>query len=535
MLRYCLVISAILIVAATSAIAQPQAVDWPSYNRTLTSERFVPLNQINADNVKQLDVLCTYDTGQTVSFQSGLIVANGALYGTTEQDTFSIDPNTCTENWRVHEEFPSGMLKVNRGAVYMDGRIFRGSVDGRVLAYDAATGKRLWATTIADSAIGESVPAAPIAWNGLVFVGNAGGDMKGGKGRMYALDAASGSIVWEFFLVPVEHSDITRGPAMPQSQGKIAETWQNAKDISITGGATWTSYTLDAERGLLYVPTGNPAPDFLPHLRKGDNLYTGSVVVLDAKSGIHERHFQLTPRDFHDWDVSTPPVLITSKGGKRLMLEAPKDGFLYGYELNSGRRLYREPITTILNEDKPLTSAGTRFCPGTQGGSEWNGPAFDPDRNLILTGTADWCVTVKPMPDDKVRKIAQGQVYSGSPEGFGKLDDVDKWAGWVTASDADSGAAVWRYKAPTPIMGGITPTAGGLVFFGDMSGNLYAFDTSGGKKLWSQNLGGAIGGGVISYDSGQGQRIAIATGMTSPIWPTPKTTAKVVIMGLKQD
>lgn len=533
MSRYHLVAGTAFIFCALPAFAQTQAADWPSYNRTLTSQRYVALDQINARNVKDLKVLCTYDTQQMVSFQTGLIQVNGALYGSTEQDIFSINPDTCKENWRVHEEFPSGMLKVNRGATFMDGRIYRGSVDGRVLAYDANTGQRLWATTIADSAVGESVAAAPIAWNGLVFAGNAGGDNKGVKGRMYALDAATGSIVWEFFLVPKEAADITRGPASAAAQGHLAETWKNRDSFPVTGGATWTSYTLDPENGLLYIPTGNPAPDFVRETRLGDNLYTGSVVVLDAKSGTYQKHFQLAAGDFHDWDVSTPPVLFTTKAGKKLMAEAPKDGHLYGFDLASGQRLYREPVTTIYNAEAPLTPSGTRFCPGSQGGVEWNGPAFDPGRNLILTGAADWCVTVKTENEDNLKKTTVGKTWSGSPDGFGKFDDTSKWAGWLSATDADSGTPMWRFKAPFPIMGGVTPTMAGLVFFGDMGGNFYALDTTSGKKLWSQNLDGAVGGGVISYDTGNGQKVAAAIGMTSPIWPTQKTTAKVVIMSIK--
>ena len=186
---------------------------WPSYNKTLTSERYSQLAEINASNVSRLKVLCTYDTGQYTSFESGLIMVNDALIGTTEHDIFSISPVDCHENWRTHEAYtPASALKVNRGAAYLDGLLFRGTEDGRVLAYDFKTGKRVWETVVADPKLGKSTPAAPIAWNGLVFIGNAGGDNKGVKGRMYALDAKTGKIVWEFYLVPKTNGDIARGP-----------------------------------------------------------------------------------------------------------------------------------------------------------------------------------------------------------------------------------------------------------------------------------------------------------------------------------
>src|ERR1700752_927388 len=197
---------------APAAPPSPGAADWPSYNKTLTSERFSDLNQINTKNVAKLKVLCTYDTWRLTAFETGLIMVEGAIIGTTEFDIFSIDPATCAQNWRTHEEYPAYVIPTNRGAAYLYGMLFRGTEDGRVLAYDFKTGKRLWETTIADTKKGEVVPAAPIAWEGRVFIGNAGGDFKGGKGRMYALEAKTGKIVWEFFLVPKTEGDVSRGP-----------------------------------------------------------------------------------------------------------------------------------------------------------------------------------------------------------------------------------------------------------------------------------------------------------------------------------
>src|SRR5271166_6173264 len=274
--------------SAATASTSPEAGDWPSYNKTLTSNRFSGLTQINRDNAGKLKVLCTYDTGQYTGFTSGLLEVSGALIFVTEYDVFSIDPATCKENWRAHEDYtPATPQGVNRGAAYLDGALFRGTQDARVLAYDFKTGKRLWATTIGDYKKGESAPAAPIAWNGLVFIGNAGGDIKGVKGRMYALDAKTGKIVWEFYLVPKAEGDPTLGPEAASPLN--ASTWANASQpgVPITGGATWTSYSLDPDAGLLYVPGGNPAPDFADRMRDGSNLYTGSVVVLDAKTGAY--------------------------------------------------------------------------------------------------------------------------------------------------------------------------------------------------------------------------------------------------------
>jgi alcohol dehydrogenase (cytochrome c) len=523
--------------AAAAPLPTATAGDWPGYNKTLTSERYSQLGQINTKNAGKLKVLCTYDTGQYASFETGLIMVNDALIGTTEHDIFSLDPANCRENWRTGETYKSaGPLAVNRGAAYLDGLLFRGTGDGRVLAYDFKTGKRVWETTIADPKIGESTPAAPIAWNGLVFIGNAGGDNKGVKGRMYALDAKTGAIVWEFYLVPKTDGDLARGPqgATPLDMS----TWKNASGTPITGGATWTSYTLDPATGLLYVPGGNPAPDFAVGPRDGDNLYSGSIVVLDARTGAYQNHFKLVPRDWHDWDVSAAPTLIQTRGGKKLISAAPKDGHLYGFDLATNAMLYRTPVTRIENADVPFsTDAEVHFCPGTVGGAEWNGPAYDPPTNLILVGEVDWCATVTMQTDKELQEVKLGTTWSGMAtfnpfNTFGDLDSPDMWAGWVYAVDADTGAWKWRLKSNYPIVSGMTPTAGGVVFFGDVGGNFYVLDVANGRRLWGRKIGGAIGGGVITYTANGSQKVAVAAGFTSVLWTTEVVTGKIVILGL---
>jgi alcohol dehydrogenase (cytochrome c) len=304
---------------AAALLPNAAAATWPNYNKTLTSERYSQLSEINRKNVSKLKVLCFYDTKQYTGFAAGLIMTNDALIATTEHDIFSLDPANCRENWRTSEDYkPATRMGVNRGAAYLNGLLFRGTQDGRVLAYDFKTGKRVWETTIADRKLGETTPAAPIAWNGLIFIGNAGGDNKGVKGRMYALDAMTGKIVWEFYLVPKTDRDPTRGPqgATPLDMS----TWKNASGTPITGGATWTSYTLDPTTGQLYVPGGNPAPDFAIGPREGENLYSGSIIVLDAKTGAYKNHFKLVPKDWHDWDVSRRACPDPDKGGQEALV-----------------------------------------------------------------------------------------------------------------------------------------------------------------------------------------------------------------------
>jgi alcohol dehydrogenase (cytochrome c) len=526
--------------ATTAEVLSPNtaAGDWPSYNRTLTSERYSELSQINTKNVGKLKVLCTYDVDRVTAFESGLIMVENALVGTTQFDIFSLNPATCAENWRTHEDYPPTLLPANRGAAYLDGMLFRGTGDGRVLAYDFKTGKRIWETTIADPKHGESVPSAPIASDGLVYVGNAGGDFKGGKGHMFALDAKTGKIVWEFFLVPKVDGDTIRGPlgATPLD----ASNWKSAAGIPISGGGTWTSYTLDAKTGQLYIPGGNPAPDFVIGVREGDNSYSDSVVVLDAKTGNYRNHFQIVKKDWHDWDVSNPPILIQTTGGKQLMAVAPKDGRLYGFDLANNSLLYSMPVTQVEDVVAPF-SPGTdvHFCPGATGGAEWNSPAYDPRTNVIMVGEVDWCDTVTLQSIEKLRSIPIGQPWVGMAylnpfNMFGKESRAEgHWAGWLYAADADTGVWKWRVKSNYPIIGAVTPTAGGVVFFGDVGGNFYALDSANGEKLWAQNLGGAIGGGVITYTANGAQKVAVAAGFANIAFPTKIVTAKVVVLGLE--
>jgi alcohol dehydrogenase (cytochrome c) len=506
--------------AVEEAAANP--ANWASYNHTLDSQRFSPLDQINTGNVHSLRQHCTFDLGETANFQSGLVVVDGVLYVTSDQFTYAFDAATCDVLWQHHYDDytpnPEG-LQVNRGVAYADGRVFRGVNDGNLYAHDAATGEVLWRAPAANPEIGETLPAAPIAWDGLVFIGQAGGDITGVRGRMMAFDAENGDRVWSFDLVPMT------GPG--------AETWPASTDENPrTGGATWTSYTLDVANGLLYVPAGNAAPDFDIAARPGLNLYTNSLVILDAETGALQAFYQLTPHDYHDWDLAAAPALFTSAGGKRLAAAAGKDGYLYVIELAAGELIYNVPLTTIFNVDAPLTPAGTRFCPGTQGGVEWNGPAWHPDLNLIFVGAVEACSTVKLLPSPPATETGMPFTHGSSVETpFGEIDPVSEWRGWLTAIEADSGEVIWQYASSMPLLAGVTPTAGGVVFAANIGGEFFAFDAETGEQLFTENLGQPIAGGIITYMVDGTQYVAIAAGMNSQLWQT-EGAAQVVVYAL---
>jgi alcohol dehydrogenase (cytochrome c) len=375
---------------------------------------------------------------------------------------------------------------------------------------------------------------APIAWQGHVFVGIAGGDNFDVRGRVYGLDAATGKEVWKFETV--------------SATGPTLATWPKASATNPPGGGgTWTSYALDERTGVLYVSTGQPAPDFMESLHPGENLYTNTLLALDAKTGRLLAHVQPYQGDYHDWDLSAPPVLLVTKGGKALVAAGSKDGHVYGIDRSAlsaaggwadAKRLtvaYKALTTTRENADTPLTSeAPTRFCPGSQGGIEWNGPGYHPGTGLLYVNSIDWCTSVKLKPIAGM-KGAHGEAWSGMDHpqmAFGVQDPVEKWKGWVTAVDAETGAIRWKVQTAKPMVAAITPTAGNLVFTGDLDGQVLAYDAESGKLLWKDATGKAIGGGVISYLAGGKQCVAVAAGLNSAIWPVKGGPATLIVYAL---
>ena len=514
------------------AIAQPaDPGDWPAYNRTLPGDRFSPLSEINTGNVAQLRTVCSYTLPEATAFQTGPIVVNGTMYFTTDTISYAIDASNCSEKWKSvrHSETPSG-LGVNRGFAYMNGRLFRGTSDVHAIALDAATGRTLWDVTLDVKAPGVSVPMAPIAANGLVYLGNAGGDIARITGHVYALDANDGHVVWRFDVVP------ETGPARA--------TWGNSR-IPISGAAFWTSFTLDEPNGILYVPAGNPAPDFDVELRKGDNLYSNSVIALSSRSGRILGYNQLVKRDAHDWDVDSPPALVTTRAGRAIVASANKDGLLsildrsrvtHGPTAASPMPIIAQtPTTTRLNVDVPLSrTRTTHFCPGIQGGNEWNGAAYSPQTNLLYAGAVDWCANVQLKHDTTTIPAPGAGYWFGAETPMADImDPPDKARGWLTAFDAENGAVRWKYNAPRPMLAAVTPTAGGIVFAADMGGRMYAFDAATGRVLWQTDTGLSMGGGIVTYNAGGRQLVGAAAGMKSPIWPGGSSQSRILVLGLR--
>jgi alcohol dehydrogenase (cytochrome c) len=515
--------------------------DWPAFGRTLAGDRFSPLTEIDRANVGTMRQVCSYALPEAAALQAGPVVVGGTMFVSTDTMTYAIDAGTCDERWRVarHSATPGGGPAVNRGVAYLDGRVFRGTSDGHVIALDARDGRTVWDVRLDVAGPGVTVPMAPIAWRGLVFVGNAGGDRAGVIGHAYALDATDGHVVWKFDVVP--------------SSGPARATWGTgrAAEYPISGGAFWTSFTLDEPSGVLYVASGNPAPDFDAAVRDGENLYANSLIALDAATGRMLAYNQLVKHDFHDWDVDSPAALITTRAGRAVIASANKEGLLSvldrrGLSTRDAvtqlaaketapvelRVLFQVPTTTRENIDVPLSrDHPVRFCPGILGGAEWNGAAYDPARNTLFVGANDWCTTLQLQRESSpVPRL--GAPWFGAAGGSQHMDSASAARGWLTAYDAETGRVRWKFAAPKPVLAGVTPTAGGVVFTADLNGTVYGFDADDGRVLWRTSVGQSVGGGIVSYVANGHQRIGVAAGMRSPIWPGASQSSHIIVFGV---
>jgi PQQ-dependent dehydrogenase (methanol/ethanol family) len=519
--------------SSTSASASVAAADWPGYNRTLAGDRFSPLRQINRANVGKLKLICSYELPEVADFQTGPLVVAGTMYFTTERGSYALDAGDCHLKWMQRSGATVQGLGVNRGFAYLDGRLFRGTPDGHVLALAASDGHRLWEQRIQAESPGVSVPMAPIAADGRVYVGNAGGDNVGVSGHVYALDAHDGHVIWRFDVV---------------SPGRARASWTNPK-LPISGGAFWTSFTLDAAHGILYVPAGNPAPDFDTRDRTGEDLYADSVIALDAATGRMLGYRQLIAHDTHDWDVDSAPTLVTTREGRQIIASANKDGLLSILDRSALRvpksalasestpplipLLSQTPTTTRRNVHVPLSSQhSVHFCPGFGGGTEWNGAAYSPLTDSLFVGAVDRCAQVRLQRSLIIPPAGQIWFAAATPMAQ-MLDPPSQASGWLTAFDAENGAVRWKFHARAPVLAGVTPTAGDVVFAADLAGVMYALDQRSGHVLWREDTGQSIGGGIVSYLAGAAQRIAVVSGMHSAEWPDAAQHSRILVYGLR--
>ena len=473
--------------------------DWLTHTHDFAGTRYSGLTQIDAGNVSRLRVACSFQVGDLSGFQSGPVVYQGTMYFTAGWSTMAIDAATCRPKWRHDWPNALGGNPTHRGVAIKDGRVVRGTADGYLLALDAADGELLWSRKVADVNRGERITMPPLIYEDLIYIGP-GVSENAIKGWVGAFRLDNGQRVWRFNIVPE--------PGEPGF-----ETWKQPEGFPVGGGGVWTPLSIDAQRGLLHVAATNPVPDFPAALRGGTNLYTNSALALQLKSGKLIWYDQLVPEDDHDWDLTqvAPLYRATIDGQRRdVMATVGKDGILRIVDRETKKRLFETPVTTIENVDAPVTNTGTRACPGSLGGVQWNGPAYHPGEGILVVPAVDWCSTF--FTSDTIRFVPGVNFHGGTV----KRDATSQ--GWVTAVDASTGQVRWRHRSPKPVVGAVTATAGGLIITGELTGDLIVLDSATGAVRFRHNTGGPVGGGIVSYEAGGTQYIAVASGRPSRFW-----------------
>jgi alcohol dehydrogenase (cytochrome c) len=485
--------------------------DWPTYSGSFASHRYSPLTAITPTNVARLRPIWMYQPSGTGPLEGTPIVANGVMYVTSGPATVAaVSLKSGRALWQWTRPIPASVLalgfpRVNRGVALLDQTIYVGTLDGYLVALDARSGTERWTVQVADNATGHAITAAPLVVEGKVVVGISGGEA-GIRGFLDAYDAATGKRIWRFWTVPAE------GEA--GSDTWAGDSWKRG------GGATWLTGSYDPDLRLLYWGTGNPAPDWNGESRRGDNLYTCSMVALDIDTGALRWHFQFTPHDTHDWDANQIPVLINRDldgRARTLVATANRNGFYYVLDRRTGELLRATQYAKqtwakgIDPKGRPIlfpglepSEKGTLVYPSLQGATNWASPSFSPDTGLFY-------VPVREMGSIYFKSDVEyrpGTYYTGGAE---KALDEEAW-GSVRALDVDSGKTVWDFKLPSPLWGGVLSTAGGLVFGGSNEGNFFALDARTGQALWQFQTGGALRANPISFAVDGRQHVAVAAG-----------------------
>jgi alcohol dehydrogenase (cytochrome c) len=503
---------------------------WLSYSGDYTGRRHSPLKQITPENVGRLVPQWTWQAeGMPINrgFESTPLVMDGTMYVTGNQNYgWAIDARTGRQIWRYRRALPPGMTygganPSNRGFAAFGNLLYMGTLDAHLLALDRNTGKIVWDTVLDDYKLGHAAIAAPLVVKDKVITGNSGGDIPT-RGFIDAYDAKTGKRIWRFYTIP--------GKGEPGS-----ETWSHEEVLPRGGGATWVTGTYDPELNLIYWGVGNPNPDYWSAERMGDNLYTASLVALDADSGKLRWHFQFTPHDTHDWDSNHIPVLgeVPINGQTRkVVMVANRNGFYYTLDRATGELLVGKPFTAtkwareLDHKGRPIvlsngvippggSEASTPCVPDFRGGTVYNPPSFDPALQLFYVMARETCAYYTPTQQE----WQVGRSYMGG--GMRKLAEPDFSA--LRAIDPKTGAIKWEHKFEQASLAGVMSTASGVVFAGDHEGFFNAFDSKTGKKLWSYRTGSPIwGAAAVTFMLDGRQHVLIPSGNTITAFALPE-------------
>ena len=497
--------------------AEDNPADWPLYFRDSYGWRYSPLDQITPANVGDLRVAWIHQPGDIqMGLQATPIVIGGVIYYVgANNNVFAVDGKTGETIWHYQPELHPLTQRIfwaaqSRGVTVGHGMVFIGSLDGRYIALDQKTGKVKWETQLTDfeNCWGCNFSFPPQLAGNILFSGHTGGDQPT-PGRIFGVSAQTGQLLWTFEVIKDDPK------SWPGDTGKVG------------GGGPWGAGVYDEASDTILIGTGNAAPDYYSEGRRGDNLYTASIVALDAKTGKLKWHHQEVPND--SWDLNSTYELITIEhDGKELLIHLNKGGFVTVLEKATGK-LYNvwrlaKNITWVKDIDPktgemigrvdPVTTEERLFCPSPIGARSWNHAAYNPNTKLWYSNAWETCALVTAGFQEP-EEVGLAGIYFG----ISNLEIVpppDGASARLDARDPVTGALKWTVDYELPGTSAVLTTGGGLVFNGDASGKFYAYDAETGKELWSLSTGSGIRSGPVSYAIDGEQYILVGSGLGGP-------------------
>jgi alcohol dehydrogenase (cytochrome c) len=501
----------------------PDGSRWLTFGGDYTNQRHSPLTQITPANVSRLIPQWTFQTGTLGNFETTSLLRDNVLYVTGPQNVaWALDARTGRQIWRYRRELPPNLTAccglVNRGFGVLGDKLFMVTLDAHLLALDMKTGAIVWDVTIDDYTVGYAATIAPLVVKDKVVVGVAGGEF-GIRGYIDAYDAGTGKRAWRFYTIP--------GPGEPGNNTWAGDSWK-------TGGASvWVTGAYDPALNLLYYGIGNPGPDYHSASRLGDNLYSDSLVAIDADTGRLRWHYQFTPHDVHDWDATEVPILadLTIAGQPRqVVMFANRNGFYYTLDRATGKVIVAKPFvqTTWAKEIGPdgrpvvlpghtPSETGTVTCPDITGGTNFWPPTYDPATRTFFVNAREVCMTYyswepEYKPGERFTGGAGQRVRSAEQPAYGAL----------RALDPTTGERKWEFRLLSPSTAGLLTTASGLLFGGDADGNLLALDSRTGKLVWRYQMGAPLHGtSPTTYMIDGRQHLLVPAGTTLTAWALP--------------
>ena len=525
--------------------ADKEPHNWLSHGRDYNEQRYSPLNQINKQTISKLELEWSLDMGTTRGLEATPIIDNGIMFvSSTWSVVHAIDAKTGKELWVYDPNVPRSWARkvccdvVNRGVAVWEGQVYFGTIDGRLISLDTATGKKIWEiNTLIDTSKDYTITGAPRIANGKVFIGNGGADMGGVRGYVSAYNTKNGNLEWRFFTVPGDPSLPFEHPEMEMA----AKTWNGQWWTMGGGGTVWNSIVYDPEFNQVYLGTGNGSP-WNQQIRSpggGDNLFLSSIVALDANTGRMNWYYQTTPQERWDY-TATQDIMLTELEidgvERKVLMQAPKNGFFYVLDRKTGELLRANNYVKtnwathvdlktgrpVLNPNKDYYEKAVWILPGTYGGHGWQAMSYDPEQKIVFIPTMEIAAVhrvKKSFNETGLFKMQPQTVNTGTE--FNLFDTVPDMTdgenippitGELIAFDPVSGKTQWTVKHEQFWNGGPLTTAGGLVFQGNGSGFFEAYNTENGERVWSKNVRIGIMAPPVTYMIDGEQYISILAG-----------------------